>query len=204
MVRKGLIFLWCLTAPLTASGAAVPVHVTLKAQAAVSADAGGYFSLASIAALSGGTAAERQRLGAVCVGRAPLPDEVRRLTPGDVTLKLRQAGFHPEEDAIIDGATQIAVTVCEIPAPPAPNNGEVGVPSSPPPPLLGAGGQSPVLIHRGDGVTIVVQDDAMSVTAKGVSRDEGRAGDTIHVHRDGVMTDLSVTVLDAQTVQLEP
>ena len=44
----------------------------------------------------------------------------------------------------------------------------------------------------------------MTITAKGVARDNGAAGDTIHVHRNDCLTDLVVTVLDAQTVQLEP
>jgi flagella basal body P-ring formation protein FlgA len=59
------------------------------------------------------------------------------------------------------------------------------------------------VIRRGDAVTILIQSDGLSVTAAGVARQDGAAGDTIRVHRDGVMTDLSVQVVDAKTVQLE-
>jgi hypothetical protein len=207
---RHLLLLLCLPIFSTACAAATPIHVTLKAQSAVSANADGFFSLASIAALSGGNAAERKRMGAICVGRAPLANEVRRLTPGDISLKLRQAGFHPETDAIIEGAAQVNVTVDAVQtlgadsaniSGDAPLNGL----ASAIPHAVGAEpeAESPLLIHRGDAVTIVVQEDGLSITAKGVARDAGRAGDLIHVHREGVMTDLSVTVLDSQNVQLE-
>jgi flagella basal body P-ring formation protein FlgA len=48
-----------------------------------------------------------------------------------------------------------------------------------------------------------VQDDNVSVTANGVARQDGALGDTIQVHRDGIMTDITVTVIDVRTVQLE-
>ena len=59
------------------------------------------------------------------------------------------------------------------------------------------------MIHRGDAVTIVIQSGALTITAPGIARENGGAGDTIRVHREGVMTDLTVRVLDAKTVQLE-
>lgn len=204
-MRK-LLLLLCLPALSTVCFAATPIHVTLKSQSAVIANADGFFSLASIAALSGGTAAEREKIGAVCIGRAPLSNEVRRLTLGDISLKLRQAGFRPQTDAVIDGAPQVSVTVGMIaqealPAPNSVDRGGAGQSDPHTPPLFGDGG--PLLVHRGDAVNIVIQEDDLSITAKGVARDAGRAGDAIHVHREGIMTDLSVTVLDAQNVQLE-
>ena len=65
---------------------------------------------------------------------------------------------------------------------------------------MGAGG---TLLHRGDAVTIVIRSDALTITAPGIARESGGVGDTVRVHREGVMTDLSVRVLDAKTVQLE-
>ena len=68
-------------------------------------------------------------------------------------------------------------------------------------PKIGAGG--PLLIHPGDAVTITIQSGPMTISAPATARESGKAGDTIRVHRDGVMTDLSVQILDAQTVQME-
>ena len=81
-------------APLVfgAGGAASPVHVALKPAALLSPDAD-FISLGSVASLTGGDPALRARLAKVSVGRAPLPGDVRHLTRGDLTLKLRQAGF---------------------------------------------------------------------------------------------------------------
>jgi hypothetical protein len=133
------------------------------------------------------------------VGRAPLPDQTRRLNPGDVLLKLRQAGLHPEAEVVLEGAKQISVTLGGSDASPVDPHAPVqanaaGAATAPP---------STPLIHRGDVVTILIQDGALTISAKGVSRDVGRVGDVIHVHRDGVMSDIATTVLDAQTVQME-
>ena len=178
-----------------------PVHVALNASSVVTSAAAGFFTLGQIAVLSGGEATMRTRMAAVPVGRLPLPGGTRRLAWGDVALKLRQVGFHPDKDALHVGAEQISVTVAPdaAPAPEGVAAGESPSPSAPP--SLGTGGA--VLVHRGDAVTILVQSGALTVTARGVARDGGGAGATIRVHREGVMADLSVTIVDAQTVQLE-
>lgn len=194
-----------LLALLAVPAAAAPVHVTLKAAAAASPNADGFITLGSVAALSGGDKAARLRFAAVLIARAPLPGETRHLTRGDLALKLRQAGINPDTQAVLEGADRADVTAEG--TPPAPNNGGVGVEgvtaegSLPAPPLLGTGGS--VLIHAGDAVTITIQSGPMTITAPATARESGKAGDTIRVHRDGVMTDLSVQVLDAQTVQME-
>ena len=204
-----------LLALLAVPAAAAPVHVVLKAAAAASPNADGFISLGSVAGISGGDKAARLRFAAVLVARAPLPGETRQLTRGDLALKLRQAGINPDTQAILEGAVRADVTV---EGPPASNTGGVrtepvgallaapsslSAPSAPnlAPPLLGAGG--PVLIHPGDAVTIYIQSGPMTITAPATARESGKVGDTIRVHRDGVMTDLSVQVIDAQTVQME-
>ena len=187
-----------------------PVHVVLKAAAAALPNADGFIALGSVAAITGGDQSLRARFAAVLVARAPLPGETRQLTRGDLALKLRQAGINPDTQAVLEGADRAAVTADDGPEiPPAPNNGgavpkEAGLlGSAPTPPLLGAGGALPIVIHSGDAVTILIQSGAMTITAPAVARENGKAGDTIRVHRDGVMTDLSVQVLDAQTVQMD-
>ena len=181
MKIAALLLLASLAGPVAAS----PVHVALKPAAAVSANADGFFTLGAVADVSGGEAAQRTRLSSIVVGRAPLSGESRRVTRGDLALKLRQAGCDPDKAAVLEGADAAEVTTAD--APPAPNSG----------------GASSSLIHRGDPVTIVIRTGPLTITAPGVAREGGGAGQTIRVHREGVMADLSVRVMDAQTVHLE-
>ena len=198
-----------LLAALAGPSSAQPVHVALKPAAAVSPNSDGFFTLGSVADVTGGAAALRTHLASVLVGRAPLSGETRRLTRGDLALKLRQAGCDPDKAVLLEGAAEARVTR---EAPPTPNSGgageeaAVGTPfvaasSIPAPPKLGVGGA--ILIHRGDAVAIVIQTGPLTITAPGIAREDGRAGTAIHVHREGVMTDLTVEVVDAKTVRLE-
>ena len=207
-----LLLLAALTVP---AAAASPVHIALKPAAAVSANADGFFTLGSVADVSGGVAAQRIRLMAIIVGRAPLSGESRRVTRGDLALKLRQAGCDPDKAAVLEGADAAEVTVVD----PVP----VGAPLAAPSLVAalakgdaekkeGAMNRAPtqtplqpqsLLIHRGDPLTIVIQTGPLTITAPGVAREGGGVGQTIRVHREGVMTDLSVRVMDAQTVHLE-
>lgn len=193
-----LIILASLAGPV----AGTPVHVALKSAAVVSPNPDGFFTLASVADLTGGDPSRRARLSQIDIGRAPLSGETRHLTLGDLALKLRQAGLNPEKDTVLEGAGEANITTdgAEItsPAVTTPVNsvgaGTVSVPA----PAVDL-----PLIHFGSPVTIVIQSGGLTITAPGIARESGRAGDTIRVHRDGVMTDLSVTVQDKQTVRLE-
>lgn len=188
---------------LAALSSSSPVHVALRPAATVTATADGFVTLGSVADLTGGGASARARLSAVVVARAPLPGDVRRLTRGDLCLKLRQAGCDPDHAAVLEGAAASDVTTGGLPqadaAPPpvtVPPTPEAASPA-------GLARPASVVVHRGDAVTIQINDGALAVTASGTARDNGGAGDTIRVHRDGVMTDLTVRVVDAQTVQME-
>ena len=164
-----------LLAACAGPAAAGPVHVALKSIASVPSNSDGFFTLGSVADVSGGRPAQRTRLAAIVIGRAPLSGEHRRVTRGDLALKLRQAGCDPDKAAVLEGADVAEVTV-EAP---------------------------PLLIHRGDAVTILIQTGSLTITAPGLAREGGGVGQTIRVHRAGVMTDLSVQVLNSQTVSLE-
>jgi len=188
---------------------ASPVHVALKSTASVSPNSDGFFTLGAVADVSGGRPAQRSRLAAVVIGRAPLSGEHRRVTRGDLALKLRQAGCDPDKAAVLEGADAAEVTAADA----APEEGALKegalkegalkegainrAPTQTPPKT-----QEP-LIHRGDAVTILIQTGPLTITAPGLAREGGSAGQTIRVHRAGVMTDLSVQVLNAQTVTLE-
>lgn len=205
--------LLCVLALLPVPAAAAPVHVALKPAASAAPNADGFLTLGTVASLTGGDKAARDRFAAVLVARAPLSGETRRLTRGDLALKLRQAGINPDTQAVLEGADCADVTA-EVP--PAPNSGRVrggagaepvgalrDAPSAPAPPELGAGGASLPVIHSGDAVTVTIQSGAMTITAPATARENGRVGDTIRVYRAGVMADLTVQVLDAQTVHME-
>ncbi len=201
--------LLCFLALLTVPAAAAPVHITLKSTASAAPNADGFLTLGTIAGITGGDKAARARFAAVLVARAPLSGETRRLTRGDLALKLRQAGINPDTQAVLEGADCADVTADGPPAPILGSHTEqAGRPSENasapiPAPQNWGGGASLPLIHSGDAVTITIQSGAMTITAPATARESGKAGDTIRVHRTGVMTDLSVQVLDAQTVHME-
>ena len=168
--------------------------------------------------ITGAHRTARTRLSGILVARAPLSGESRRLTRGDLALKLRQAGCNPDTQVVFDGAGQSQVTVETVTAANAPGIEMPGCSEKVAPrlqtpqsrsdflylssPALPVPGSVP-LIHRGDALTIYIQSGPLTITAPGIARDNGGAGDTIRVHREGVMTDLTVQVMDAQTVRLE-
>lgn len=194
-MKLPMFLLLALTVPACAS----PVHIALKVSAGAENNASGFVTLSQVADLYGGEKAARLRLARVTVARAPLPGDVRLLSAGDITLKLRQAGFHPGQDTVLEGAPSVSVA-----------GGTA--PSDLPAAVIGGGGTSPAapvssagdtLIHRGDTVTILVQDGLITITAKGEARGAGAAGQSIPIHREGVARPLTATVIDAQTVRLE-
>ncbi len=186
-----------------------PVHVSLKATASIGTAAGGFLTLSQVAALTGGTKTERVRMASVPVGRIPLSGDTRLLTLGDISLKLRQAGFHPERDAVLEGAKQVSVVGAdaETTAPPAgPASFPVPTPAQPASAAdrkNAASSVPAIVIHRSDSVNVVVQQGNMTITAKGTAREAGAVGQAIRVHRDGAPSDFVATIVDAQTVQLE-
>ncbi len=182
---------------LAALSSSSPVHVALRPAATVTATAEGFVTLGSVADLTGGGASARARLSAVVVARAPLPGDVRRLTRGDLCLKLRQAGCDPDHAAVLEGAAASDVTTGGLPSADAAPLPAVPITAEAAPP------RPACVVHRGDAVTIQINDGALAITASGTARENGGVGDTIRVHRDGVMTDLTVRVVDAQTVQME-
>jgi len=200
------VILLAFVTPSTMATVAVPkasVKVVLHDTATVMADDNGFFTLGEISDISGGTPELRDKLNNVEVGRAPLDSYVRHLNLGDVALKLRQAGVDPNRDLKLTGAENIIVSTAaghQITVKPnATGSSTPGAAGSTP-----STSQAPqIVVKKGDPVTIVLQDGTLTVTALGQSRDNGAVGDMIHVHRDGVMTDIAVQVLDAHTVQME-
>jgi hypothetical protein len=193
-----LVFLVCFFL-LPAAALALPVKIVLQANSCVQADSSGFFSMGSVATLTGGSPGLRADLAAIPVGRAPLPGDVRELTPGDLILKLRQAGYEPGTDADVSGVAQASVTLAAAAGAPAATIGTNGTPSS-----SAAPPASPIVVHPGDPVTIRVEEDGIKITASGTAQSAGAVGDTVRVYRPGCPTALVATVLDAQDVLMEP
>ena len=199
------VTLFALATPSSMATVAVSkasVKVVLHDTATVIADDNGFFTLGEISDISGGTPELRDKLNNVEVGRAPLDSYSRHLELGDVALKLRQAGIDPNRDLKLTGAENIVVSTAGRQITVKPN---ATAPSTPGP---AASTQStapaqPIVVKKGDPITIVLQDGSLTVTALGQSRENGAVGDTIHVHRDGVITDILAQVLDGHTVQME-
>jgi hypothetical protein len=187
------------------NASAAPVRVTLAAAASVTALPDGFFTLGSIAAFHGGDAALIKRLAAVEVGRAPLAGDVRHMTPGDIVLKLRQAGFEPRRDVQIDGAQTLAVTVTMSGAPSTPvaSNGAAAPAKGAGPARADASPDTSIAVRKGDVVLIVLQDGSLVVTATGIAQEAGAIGQEIRVRRVGMYTDLIAVVDDNHTVELE-
>lgn len=194
-MKLPVLLLLALAVPACAS----PVHIALKVSAGAENSASGFVTLSQVADLSGGEKAARLRLARVTVARAPLPGDVRLLSAGDITLKLRQAGFHPGQDAVLEGAKSVSVAGGTAP-PDLPAAAVGGAGTRPTIPVSDAGA---AIVHRGDIVTILVQDGLITITAKGEARGAGAAGQSIPIHREGVASPLTATVIDAQTVRLE-
>ena len=206
--------LFCALMLLAIPAVAAPVRVSLKPTASALPNADGFLTLGTVASITGGDKAARARFSAVPVARAPLSGETRRLTRGDLSLKLRQAGINPDTQAVLEGADSAEVTTD---CPPAlqsapllrgpilgshtekshtePVGALLAAPSALSVPQLA--------IHSGDAVTILIQSGAMTITAPATARENGRVGDTIRVQRPGISADLPVQVLDTQTVQME-
>jgi len=199
------VTLFALAAPPSMATVAVSkasVKVVLHDTATVIADDNGFFTLGEISDISGGTPELRDKLNNVEVGRAPLDSYSRHLELGDVALKLRQAGIDPNRDLKLTGAENIVVSTAGRQVTVKPNA------TAPSTPGAAASTQStapaqPIVVKKGDPITIVLQDGSLTVTALGQSRENGAVGDTIHVHRDGVITDILAQVLDGHTVQME-
>jgi hypothetical protein len=197
------LFALC-AALLPALASASPVHVSLRASAVVEPNAADFVTLGSVADLSGGTPAERAKLAAILIGRAPMPDETREITRGDLSLKMRQAGLDPIHDAVLGGAEESELTLSAAPVAP-------GSPAGPANPAAPAGNAKPIVpaapppivIHAGASVTIRVDDGDLSISTVGTAETSGAAGDTIRVHRTGTDAEILATIVDSQTVELE-
>lgn len=187
-----------------AAGAKIVLHET----ATVLPDVNGFFTLGEISDVTGGTPELREKLNDVEVGRVPLDGYVRHLDLGDVALKLREAGVDPERDVKLGGAQDMVISTGQLAVTVKTAASVTGASLSGAPVVSTTSAQAPpdppaIVVKKGDPVTLVLQDGALTVTASGLARDNGAVGDVIHVHRDGVMNDLMGQVVDSHTVQLE-
>ncbi|HEX5323484.1 MAG TPA: flagella basal body P-ring formation protein FlgA [Capsulimonadaceae bacterium] len=167
--------------------------VTIRPTATVSDT---YFTLGEIADIKCADKDLAARLAAAPMGRAPLPGVARNITTGDVALKLRQVGIDPNT-VDLAGATTVLIT----------STGDGASESSSDSSSVAGTAQSSadktVVVHVGDAVNLIYTDDTITITARAVALQNGIAGQTIQLRRDGVTRTLQGTVLDSQTVRLE-
>ena len=195
-----LVIVICLM-PIARASAAKPAAklaqsrptITIHATASVS-DV--YFTLGEIADIKGGAPDFAARLAAAPMGRAPIPGTSRPLDTGDIMLKLRQSGIDPAT-VCLAGATIVQIT--------SESDGASSTAGNSPAASSGAlsGQDKGVLVHAGDAVNLVYIDGRITITARAYALQNGAAGDTIMLRRDGATHTFQGTVLDSQTVQLE-
>jgi hypothetical protein len=182
--------------------------VNIQPSACVSGD---FFTLGQIAVVTCTDTAFRLELLGAVMGRSPLEGLTRPLTLGDVNLKLRQAGIDPTT-VTFTGASAMVISagsasfarssmkpvssLVSLPALTTPAAPAELVPTSP------ASGPLPVVIHRGDSVTLVYNDGTMSISATVTAMGPGSVGDTIQLRRDGALQPLQGIVQDAHTVTM--
>jgi hypothetical protein len=190
--------------------------VNIRPTAIVSGDS---FTLGEIATVNSPDTALRVQILDATMGRCPLVGLTRPLTLGDVNLKLRQAGVDPATISFI-GATSIVISesggtsptaTSAVSAPVTTGRAPIALPLlSPSVPVQATFPNSstvqnapqPVVVHRGDSLTLVLNDGVMSISATVVAMGAGSVGDTIQVRRDGASQAIQGTIQDAHTVTL--
>lgn len=196
-----LALLICL-APLVPALAAKPAAktaplrptITVHATASVSDT---YFTLGEIADIKGGDPNFAARLAAAPMGRAPIPGTSRPLDTGDIVLKLRQSGIDPAT-VCLAGATTVQIT-CSGDGASSAAAGSTSSPGASP----ASGQNNTTVVHAGDAVNLVYIDGRITISARAYAMQNGAAGDTITLRRDGAAHTFEGTVLDSETVQLE-
>lgn len=179
------------------------LSVSLHSSAIVTPDGNGFITLGSIADITGGTQAQRDRLNIVEVGRPQIDGFTRQLNQGDVSLHIREAGMDPDHDMSLIGATTVAV-VASGEAGQTPVASIASIASGPTPASVGpTSAARQITVHKNSPVTIQIDNDMMTITAVGVALDDGAVGDTIRAHRNGMTNDVNVRVVDSRTVELE-
>jgi hypothetical protein len=188
--------LFCFLLLITGAGHADQrASIVILPAAVVSGDT---FTLADIATVTTADTMLRMQLMRVPMGRCPLNGLTRPFNEGDVCLKLRQAGIDPETltisgatDLTLTGSSTSPVSQTVLPAVLAPT-----VPS------LAVTNPSQAVIHSGDKVTLIYDDDGMEISADVVATSSGAAGQMISLQRDGATHSLQGIVEDAHTVKM--
>lgn len=174
--------------------------VTVHAVASVSDT---YFTLGEIADIKGAAPDILAKLSAAPMGRAPLPGQTRPLNTGDICLKLRQVGIDPATISLA-GAATVQITGLDGSQGSQPASGQAAPSAGSGMAATSAPAQArAVLVHSGDAVNLIYSDGRITITARAYALQNGAAGDTISLRRDGATHTFEGTVLDSQTVQLE-
>ncbi len=158
---------------------------------------GDFFTLGDIADVVCQSKQTRSIICQAVMGRSPLAGTTRQINTGVICLKLRQAGFDPNQ-VRFSGASTVQISF------------GAGPPASNPPSVVAPGTSASVpaqpdtsSVHSGDTVDLVLQDGAVTVATKATAIENGQPGQRILLRRDGAEHSLSGIVVDSQTVRLE-
>ncbi|HEY3396386.1 MAG TPA: hypothetical protein VGM19_01895 [Armatimonadota bacterium] len=154
-------------------------QVTLRAAATASS---GDLTLAQVAEIVADPAV-RERLAAVSLGPAPLPSGLRLLTRGYLRLRLRCAGFDPDQ-LTLSGAEQVTVSA-PAPARPPTAAAPVAPAADLPPGSPAAPAPPPVRLDWGAAVTVVACCGLIEVRATGQIQGRPTVGETVKVRLAG-------------------
>jgi len=174
--------------------------IVVHPNATVSGDS---FVLSDIATVTSADTAFRIALMSTPMGRCPLAGLTRPFNEGNITLKLRQAGIDPSTLSI-SGATSLLITggggagtsggLTTASALPLASQSVTSKP--------GVASPTAIVVHPGDRLTLVYDDDGMTISADVTAESAGAVGDTINLRRDGAIHPLQGIVQDAETVKM--
>lgn len=176
------------------------VIVDLSTSANVSQTDDDYMRLDSIARVSGGTEALRNKIAGVLVGRSPFAGSSRTINVDDISLKLRQFGIDPDTQADFSGSdsTIVSLVASQSTTAPAAASGTITGSAT-----TASTAASVISVKYGQLVTIIISDGDLTITSHGTARDNGAVGDTVRVQREGHYDYISTIVTGDHTVTLE-
>ena len=160
--------------------------VTLPENAVVTA---GDVLLGQIAQITG-PEEQAEKLAAVSIGPAPLAGYQRPITIGLVSLRMRRAGWNPDEVAFAGAQKMTLTTPGYLPAQSPTAQSEIPHPRQ-------------ILVRRGDAVRIVLVYKAITITATGQTLADAAQDEIVQVRMTGSRHTTYAMVTGPRTVQVK-
>jgi len=201
---RSLFCIFVLIVPTLLFASSNSVTLTVAPTATVSGDT---VYVSDVSEIKGAGKDMTAKLNAVPLGRAPLDGLTRTLTVGNISLKLRQAGFNPDT-VTFAGASSVTISLgnsssgsAQAPDP----SGNANTPSSNsnPPSTSQKPAVRPIVIHSGDTITAVYEDGPVSISVQATAESAGCIGDLITLRTAVSGRSLKGQIVDSETVALK-